>query len=356
MTVQRISSLGLVCECYTSPVGHLPQHAPMSEQDRLIKSVATTISDYRTREISRRTSQHVQRWIDQFPAGARYGILAELEHVLSRTYQSRKKVESFLSTVLNSRRLAGTEPCKFWEQTRFLNIQSAGNSQCEMLKLFEPLLENRCGLELGNCGRRNPSTFIYLDDVLFTGNRVLRDIISWINSDAPRSAQLHVATIGMHTQGQQYARRKIREAIAESRKSIQISWWKLVTLEDRRSETYTSDVLRPTRIPPDREVRAYVESLGFPVVLRRPGSVGTQGYFSSEAGRDLLEQQFLIQGVHIRSICPNLNVFQRPLGNSVLATLGFGSMVATFRNCPNNAPLVLWAGDPWYPLLPRKTN
>jgi hypothetical protein len=40
----------------------------------------------------------------------------------------------------------------------------------------------------------------------------------------------------------------------------------------------------------------------------------------------------------------------------VLETLGFGSLIVTFRNCPNNTPLALWAGDPWYPLFPRITN
>lgn len=55
-------------------------------------------------------------------------------------------------------------------------------------------------------------------------------------------------------------------------------------------------------------------------------------------------------------MCPYLNEYQRPLGNMVLETLGFGSMLVTFRNCPNNSPLALWAGDPWYPLFPRKVN
>jgi hypothetical protein len=44
------------------------------------------------------------------------------------------------------------------------------------------------------------------------------------------------------------------------------------------------------------------------------------------------------------------------VGNMVLSTLGFGSTIVTFRNCPNNAPLAFWAGDPWYPLFPRKIN
>jgi hypothetical protein len=58
----------------------------------------------------------------------------------------------------------------------------------------------------------------------------------------------------------------------------------------------------------------------------------------------------------VRNMCPLLKDFHRPLGLVPLQTLGFGSTIVTFRNCPNNCPLVLWAGHPWYPLFPRKNN
>jgi hypothetical protein len=91
-------------------------------------------------------------------------------------------------------------------------------------------------------------------------------------------------------------------------------------------------------------------------VLRKAGNVGPAGIFSSEAGRYLLEEQFLIAGVKIRNMCPNLPLAARPLGHMNLVTLGFGSLIVTYRNCPNNAPLALWARDPWYPLFSRTTN
>jgi hypothetical protein len=89
---------------------------------------------------------------------------------------------------------------------------------------------------------------------------------------------------------------------------------------------------------------------------RAGASVGALGNFSSADNRDLLEQEFLVKGAYIRTVCPHLNQYQRPLGNSLLETLGFGTTVVTYRNCPNNAPLVFWAGDPWHPLFVRKIN
>jgi hypothetical protein len=72
----------------------------------------------------------------------------------------------------------------------------------------------------------------------------------------------------------------------------------------------------------------------------------------------------VLAGVRIRSFSQNPSAALRPLGFGHFG-LGFGSTIVTFRNCPNNAPLALWWGDPkasaahpfnkWYPLFQRKT-
>jgi len=72
-----------------------------------------------------------------------------------------------------------------------------------------------------------------------------------------------------------------------------------------------------------------------------------------------------LTGVKILDMCASPDKDLHPLGYSKLVGLGFGSMIVTFRNCPNNCPLALWWGDPnakassplsrWYPLFWRKT-
>jgi len=103
-------------------------------------------------------------------------------------------------------------------------------------------------------------------------------------------------------------------------------------------------------------VQAHVAAMRYPPTLRAAGNPGAAGLFSSDAAKILLEQEFLKAGVHIRQICPNLSAVQRPLGHMTLETLGFGSLIVTYRNCPNNAPLAFWVDAPWYPLFPRTTN
>jgi len=327
----------------------------MSKRSELLESIAETIADYREGEIKTPTPEHVDTWVRQFDRDVQKPMLAELDHVLKRTYFSKGNVKDFLAALVKNEKLAGDNPCSFWEDVGFLRIQGGGNSQREMLAMFDGILEDECGVNTEDCGK-TPTAYLYLDDAIFTGNRVRTDLGSWIEDDAPAEAKVHVVTIALHRGGQYFASTKINESVKNAGKTIDVTWWRCIEIEDRKRYIDSSDVLRPTCIPDDPEVQAYASSLRNTPVLRTPGNVGEIGIFSSEEGRHLLEQEFLKSGARIRSMCPNLNIYQRPLGNMVLETLGFGSLLVTFRNCPNNSPLAFWVGDPWYPLFPRSTN
>ena len=327
----------------------------MATRKDLLTSIATTITGYRYGEIPRPAANHVREWIEQFDKPSQMPILQELAYVLERTYLSKEYFERFLERVVVDEKLTGGNTRSFWSSVSLLDIQDAGNSQSEMLEMFDSVLEDKCGLNLRDCVCTS-GTFVYLDDGVYTGNRILRDLRAWITSAAPDEAVLNVIVISLHISGWNYARTELRKVAESVGKNITINGWRAVETEDRRNYTYSSDVLRPTVIPDDEAVRDYAESLLYSPALRVPGSLGTREIFSSEEGRHILEQEFLKMGVRIRAMCPNLTEYQRPLGNSVLQTLGFGTLLVTFRNCPNNAPLVFWVGEPWYPLFPRKTN
>lgn len=327
----------------------------MSKRDDLLESVANTIADYRVGEIPKRTPKLIDRWIKQFPDDVQLPMLAELDHVLKRTYLPLQRKKIFLLELVKNKELVGEDPCVFWRSVKFLNIQGGGNSQREILSIFGTLLEKECGVNLRDCGR-DPKAYVYLDDALFTGNRIKIDFDKWIQTKAPDKAKVHVILFALHRSGFYYASREIQNSARAAEKKIEISWWREIEVEDRKAYIDSSDVLRPTKLPDDKPTLDYVASLKYKPDFRKPGNLGESKFFSSEEGRHLLEQEFLKAGVRIRTMSPLLNIYQRPLGNMVLETLGFGSMLVTFRNCPNNAPLALWAGNPWYPLFPRKTN
>lgn len=329
------------------------------DRTSLLQAIAATITDYRAADaragiIPQPTSDHVDRWIGQFDASVQMDMLQELNHVLNKTYVSEATVTSFLEGLSTNINLAGTNPRDFWKSANFLDIQGGGKSQTEMLALFSDTLSKSFGFTTAQCGSQG-GPFVYLDDAIFTGNRVRNDVVNWLPK-APSPATLQVIVIAFHRGGQWYADREIVKAWRAANKVLNIKWWRAVELEDRKAHIVDADVLRPKSVPADPAVEKYVKSLKYPPILRTGTKLGQAGVFATETGRCLLEQELLKAGVRIRQQSPLLVQYQRPLGNMVLETLGFGSTLVTFRNCPNNCPLAFWAGDPWYPLFPRKTN
>lgn len=332
----------------------------MSERDDLLVSVANEIKTYRKGALHEPTPEHVDRWLHQFTPAQQLPFLREFEHVIKQTFITRENVKDFLRNLVTNEELAGDDPAAYWSSANFLSIQQNGQSQKEMLKLFSKCLEDECGLDLGDCGE-DGGDFIYLDDVLFSGNRVGNDLEPWIVNDAPQSARVHVIVAAWHTLGQFLVERKLNGVIAQSGKKIAIKYWRALTVENQKAHKNSSGVLWPTLVPNVAEVQAYMALPSkYPFDPRQP-SVKAIEPFSSEVGRQVLESEFLIAGAKIRAMSENPKQSMRPLGFSPFG-VGFGSMIVTYRNCPNNCPLAMWWGDPeatsgalhWYPLLQRE--
>ncbi len=325
--------------------------------EQLAASIAATSADYRNDELGPFTAEHVMQWATQFSNGDRVLLLAEMDHVLKKTYFSGAAVTGHLESLAKEPELVGDTPAGFWQGAGVLDIQRGGNSQREMLERFEAVLQEQFGIGLKAC-KAASGDFVYLDDAIFTGNRVRRDLEPWITDMAPPKATVHVIVNALHA-GSYYAAQQLDKSVKGAGKEITFTWWRAKTIENRKFYRNQSDVLWPSEIPDDGAVAAYVKTLsdaGYPPEKRAKGGTPKDSVFSGEEGRALIERVFLESGVRIRSMCPYLKESARPLGFSLLKTLGFGATVVTHRNCPNNCPLALWAGDPWYPLFRRKTN
>jgi hypothetical protein len=325
---------------------------------KLLESVASILADYRKGEIEPPDASHVNRWILQFDAQVHDPILKEVQYVLERTYLTRRTVKEFLKELSSHPELTNGKPKKFWKETSVLKIQRNGSSQKEMLQILGEILKKEHQVDI-DASSQDGDVAVYIDDVVFGGGHVRGDLVEWITNKAPKKVTIHIVVLAYHLLGQWYASQKIQEAAANVGKVVDLRWWRIHEIENRKAYINQSDVLRPVKIPKHKLSESYAKMLtdkGFPPALRTPGSVGNAKFFSSEEGRDLLEQQFLMKGTEIRDRSPLLIEYQRPLGNMILNTFGFGSMSVTFRNCANNCPLAIWAGDPWYPLCPRRTN
>jgi len=329
------------------------------------EEIANAIADYRQGEIEKPTPDHVERWISQFDRKVQIPLMRELLHMLGETYFSKQFVEKFLSDLIRHDELAGTNPCEFWRKTYIVNIQKHGQSQRDIRELFGVALAKACSIRSpDDCGTPG-GTFIYLDDVLFSGIRIGSDLVEWINLSAPDEGNVHIIVIASHQLGEWLCRERLKQEAIAANKRLTFTFWAARRLENRKTYKNESEVLWPAVLPEDKSLKEYLASEAkFPFMPRNPGGNPTPDIFSSEEGRQLLEQELLMAGMRIRSFSQNPNQSLRPLGFSSFG-LGFGSTIITYRNCPNNTPLAFWWGDStaleshpfskWYPLVPRKT-
>jgi hypothetical protein len=337
------------------------------------KMIATIAADYEGELPGSMNTARVIRWIDQFPEKHRLPLLEETAHILGKSYISKSRLDSFLDSNAVHAKLTANNPKDFWANTQILEIQERGNSQQEMVAALRARLK-ASGFQLGDSPTHKAKSFIYLDDILFTGGHLIHDLTTWIKTDAPQKGRVIILVAALH-RGAVYRAQKANNNLNEiallNKKDLDFEIWRLVELEDRLRYSNSSDVLRPKAPPPDAEVKAYATELDselaeaskkygktFSLQWRPGDGIGDAKLFSSVAARVLYEEQMLIAGCRIRAQSPNFQKIRsaRPLGFQSLTSVGFGGLIITYRNCPNNCPMAWWAGDPWYPLFPRRTN
>lgn len=333
----------------------------------LLASIANTLSDYRAGQIPPIDVAHVTRWIDQFPLPARAPMLQELDHIFQQTYFSKGDSLRWFTQLSTNPTFVGSSPSAFWVRVNVLNLQNGSRSQSDMNVLLRQSVATHCTAALG-AAATPADPYLYLDDFIFTGNSAIASLSKWIvSSAAPQRIELHIVVAATHAYGEYYVGTKLQKAAQQVGKVLILKTWRSRTFEDRKTYVDASEVFRPTRAAGagDANVDAYVATLvtkGRPPVLRSAGAMPTTGFFSSPESRDVLEWELLRAGAAIRARCTSPKPVLRPMGYSTLDTLGFGAAVASFRNCPNNAPLAIWWGSMdvpdgalgWYPLLPRR--
>jgi hypothetical protein len=345
-----------------------------NQRQTLLKSIATIIADYRHGEIPTIDESHVDRWVSQFDrfdfdGNAQIVILEQMRRILQSYYISRNIAQNFITRVLTSEKLFGVNPAVILRNVKFLQIQTKGSSQNDLLDLCEQVFQSVYGFGLKDCGS-SPVTYIYLDDCLYTGNRVWRDIEAWI-SNAIRGTTLHLIFFASHTAGLEYSRKRI-EAKAQGQ-GVTVKFWQLHKLHNSRWKPSQFDCFWTRETSGDPLIDKYVQEVNdcrqnpnktFPPLFRPNNMPMQDDIFSSSAARGIIEYAFLKAGAYIVSLPKNPNPSMRPLGYDYKQSLGFGAILVTYRNIANNCPLALWWGDPdkpypidaWYPLFPRTVN
>ena len=341
-----------------------------ANREALLASIATTIADYRSGEISPPTPEHVEKWVSQFDHEEQGAILEETDLVLRSTYLNKDRARGVLTRFLSNPEIVGSDPVTMLAQVKFLDIQRKGNSQKDLLNLATEVLQSKYGLTVDDCGG-TPTSYIYVDDCLFSGSTVFYDLEKWLPTATPDS-RLHLIFFARYSRGLNYYRKKLGPVVAPHK--VSVSYWSCYRFLNEPWVTKSFDCLWPIEFSGDDFVDEYVRSLRDqakgsryePRIFRPPGTPTEERTFSSPAARAVVERAFMRAGSRIASFAKEAKIEMRPLGYDKLASLGFGALFVTYRNIANNCPLTLWWGDPdapptetlgkWYPLFPRKAN
>ncbi|PAQ14094.1 hypothetical protein CD798_12500 [Bacillaceae bacterium SAOS 7] len=335
--------------------------------DELIDSIVATTQDYKDGTVM--DTDHVKAWIEQFEEDKQETILKEMDHILKKYYVSKKQAANFLETLLDKKEIVGDFSSNY-NAIEFLDIQQKGNSQSDLLELMEEVMDEHFDIALTDCGT-NPTTYIYLDDCMFSGNTVYRDIEKWASKRDIQNTTIHLVFLSLYKGNIKYVTNKLN-SIFEG-KNVEIEFWAIHWLVNNAWDNSHYDCLWPTQMQDDDEYvtsfSEYIEELreksgkSNPFALFRPISYpNKEKLFTSKQGRIVVEQEFLKKGAYLFTFRKKDTI--KPMGYSYFNDMGFGSMFITYRNIANNCPLVLWWGDrsqwypldQWHPLFPRTVN
>lgn len=302
-------------------------------------------------------SHHVLKWLEQFDSAKREDFAQAFSNVLAKCYISKEKVQNAVDCLFTSPAI-NKKDTLFFQNSSFLNIQKNGQSQKIFLQDFIIPKAQALGIPCV-INDQSKETFLYFDDVLFSGGRVGDDLEEWIKNIAPQSCEIVCIFIFNHTYGMFNAGRRLKKVIEDSGKAINFRFHYIKLINNNRLFAKTTDVLHPRVVPQESTdfYKEISESSKYPI-LREYEQTAPSLFFATEAERSLLEEQFVIAGLSILSQLTEKKNW-KPLGLEGFPSFGFGSTVVTYRNCPNVSPLALWWGEQvdgsiWYPLVPRK--
>jgi hypothetical protein len=344
----------------------------MKEQAQRIVDI---IGDYQNNEM---TTAHIIDWVSQFEPEDREFILGELAVIFEKTYYSKAKSKALLSDYLKylTDYYNFSDVTAFLKNTVFLNLQANHKSQTELLQLIEEIISEEYGVSLSDCGQTT-NHYLYLDDILATGSTIYGQLFNWLNAQnttdilktnfaylRDNNVRLSVCLLCLHQWGQSNVEYRLMVNVnPETKKHIRYFWFYLIE-NNLKGYKPALNLMLPTddQLP---EAVNYLSALtdanaNKDRAFRKSNQPAEEKLFSSPENRKRLENLFLKKGIEILENVTSLTVKSiRPLGYTVKShkTLGLGTLFFTYRNIPNNCPIVFWWGNNnWRPLFVLKNR
>lgn len=338
--------------------------------ETLAQKIADEVKDYRQADGISISTQSVIEWAEQFPLNDREFLLEETFHILDQRYMPKAFAEKSMKVIIEklTEDLKYSDVADFLHNTVFLDLQGKEKSQKDLLRFVANTLEKEYNFDMKECGTVSEQNFIYLDDVLCTGNTVFLDITRWLNEDDgegnTRLQKIRAnkcKVIFVHVFVHKYNRHKLEARFRHFNRNFSYTSYKFLEVEnDFQRPDSKLDFAFPIKegqpqIVLDYFTKLNVAELG---VFRQPEYPKEEKFFSSPENRVRYENLILIKGLEILSSVNNAKEHMRPLGYTLPShkTFGFGALCFTWRNIANNTPLVFWySSGNWKPLFEKKS-
>lgn len=348
--------------------------------EQLLNDIYEIIKDYRQDE-GKMSVQRIDNWIKQFPETDRVFILTELKSILAHRYFSKATIKQGLEKIIKqvSEILGFATPSDFLKVSSFIDHQPEGKSQKDFLNLLKEISQTKFGLNISNHNPTNPRYFIYLDDLLCTGDTLFKGLAKieaeekkgWlyqnINNQShldylkANNAKILILYFVIHKHNYSNFQWRLTNHLGEDIGNYYTAYAFKWIENDFRNINSKLDYLFPVKDNQPQNILDYSTSLNVANdlgVYRVPIRPTTETFFSSKENRIRFENIMLQQGMRLYELAgDSRNVRMRPLGYGLTShkNLGFGTLCFTYRNVPFNTPLVFWYQyHNWLPLFERK--
>ena len=183
------------------------------QKDIMEREIAEIIKGFRQDSIEIEMNQeHVHKWISQFSPDTQNIILEETLHILKEWYFPKDKINLFLDKMMDylkseNENATDEEPMK---DIYFWNIQESGKSQSQLVEMLNDRVNQKygCGIRTGKL--ISEKYYVYLDDGLYTGSRLRKDIKRCIEM-IPEGSRIDVIYMIACQSGLDFSKRILEE-------------------------------------------------------------------------------------------------------------------------------------------------
>lgn len=345
--------------------------------DTLVEQVYDKIKDFRKDEGIQITCDGIREWAEQFGDDADF-ILSETNNILSKTYLTKEKALALFGNYIKEhiKRYKYKDIVSYLKDVCFLRLQPEGKSQNVIVDMVEEIIRNDYGYNIDDYKDYPKKLYIYFDDVLITGGTIGNDLAAWINEENRKedlnkdNIMLEVNLIVEHRFGLHMMLYRLEKIMCKGLNTNKIHIRRYYEVENHLKLPYgfgvqhLNAVAIPIREYLSPEIIEYWENLSAnrhaDYAFRSEDRPREENYFTSADNRIRFEKILAEKGLYIiNQIQGEVKGNVRPLGfiYPSYKTLGVGSLFFTWRNVPNNSPLVFWwdvPGHNWKPLFPAK--